>query len=101
MGSAIVIQYICNLQLESVYHVRAEISVLPAHRVPAPRTPEPKGMWARVTVKWEAAMKSMRDRMETWAAERDDKVVAWTLGIGWACNGGAMAGGCLVFAKAT
>ncbi len=31
---------------------------------------------------------------------KDDKTLAWTLGIGWACCGGGLAGGCLVFAKA-
>ncbi|KAF8897042.1 hypothetical protein CPB84DRAFT_1781404 [Gymnopilus junonius] len=41
------------------------------------------------------------DRLEEWAAPKDDKQVAWTLGIGWACCGGGLAGGCLVFAKAT
>jgi len=41
------------------------------------------------------------DVLERWAAGRDDKQVAWTLGIGWACLGGGLAGGCLVFAKAT
>lgn len=38
--------------------------------------------------------------LETWTAAHDDKRIAWTLGIGWACLGGALAGGCLVFAKA-
>ncbi len=101
MGSAIVIQYICNLQLEDVYHTRAEIPVLPAHRAPAPRVSEPMGLWAGVREKWATGMKSLRYRMETWAENRDEKVIAWTLGIGWACNGGALAGACLVFAKAT
>jgi len=75
--------------------------VLPAHRAPAPRMPEPVGLWAGVRGKWDVAMKSLRHHMETWAESRDEKVIAWTLGIGWACNGGAMAGACLVFAKAT
>jgi len=30
----------------------------------------------------------------------DDRQIAWILGIGWACTGGGLAGGCLVFAKA-
>ncbi|KAF8325224.1 uncharacterized protein EI90DRAFT_3073443 [Cantharellus anzutake] len=101
MGSAIIVQYICNSQLENVYHARAEVSVLPAHRMPTPRTPEPRGVWAKAKTKWDSAMETLRKRMETWTSDRDDKVIAWTLGIGWACNGGAMAGACLVFAKAT
>lgn len=41
------------------------------------------------------------ERLEDWTAPKDDKTVAWTLGIGWACCGGGLAGGTLVFAKAT
>jgi magnesium transporter len=39
--------------------------------------------------------------LEVWTAAKDDKQIAWTLGIGWACCGGGLAGGTLVFAKAT
>lgn len=46
-------------------------------------------------------MSKLRELMEKWTAAKDDKTIAWTLGIGWACGGGAMAGGSLVFAKAT
>ena len=41
------------------------------------------------------------EKLEEWTIGRDDKVIAWTLGIGWACAGGSLAGECLVFAKAT
>jgi hypothetical protein len=50
---------------------------------------------------WDAMITFVTDRLEFWAAPKDDKQVAWTLGIGWACCGGGLAGGCLVFAKAT
>jgi hypothetical protein len=40
-------------------------------------------------------------RLETWTADRPDAHVAWTLGIGWACAGGGLAGFTLVFAKAS
>jgi len=40
------------------------------------------------------------EKLEEWTAEKDDAVIAWTLGIGWACAGGGLAGECLVFAKA-
>lgn len=40
------------------------------------------------------------EKLEGWTAGKDDKVIAWTLGIGWACAGGGLAGECLVFAKA-
>lgn len=40
-------------------------------------------------------------RLEDWTASKDDKTIAWTLGIAWACCGGGLAGLCLVFAKAS
>jgi hypothetical protein len=45
-------------------------------------------------------MNFVRNLLERWTESKDDKTIAWTLGIGWACCGGAMAGGSLVFAKA-
>ena len=50
---------------------------------------------------WEKMITFVTKHLEAWAAPRDDKYIAWTLGIGWACCGGGLAGGCLVFAKAT
>ena len=50
---------------------------------------------------WDAMITFVTARLEIWTAPKDDKQVAWTLGIGWACCGGGLAGGCLVFAKAT
>lgn len=49
---------------------------------------------------WSSLSRWITDRLETWVAPKDDKQIAWTLGIGWACCGGGLAGGCLVFAKA-
>lgn len=50
---------------------------------------------------WRKAMIWVTEKLEVWTAPKPDKQVAWTLGIGWACCGGALAGGCLVFAKAS
>ncbi|KAF9529389.1 hypothetical protein CPB83DRAFT_852583 [Crepidotus variabilis] len=50
---------------------------------------------------WGGIVNWITDILEVWAGPKDDKQVAWTLGIGWACCGGGLAGGCLVFAKAT
>jgi hypothetical protein len=59
------------------------------------------GVFGAVKYGWNAAMDWVTEHLEAWAAPKDDKQVAWTLGIGWACCGGGLAGGCLVFAKAT
>ena len=50
---------------------------------------------------WTYIMTMLTYYLEVWTATKDDKLIAWTLGIGWACAGGGLAGLCLVFAKAT
>ncbi|KAK2463221.1 hypothetical protein APHAL10511_004876 [Amanita phalloides] len=50
---------------------------------------------------WRVTMVWVTEKLEVWTAPKPDKQVAWTLGIGWACCGGGLAGGCLVFAKAS
>jgi len=49
---------------------------------------------------WYALMTWITNWLEVWTAPQEDQQIAWTLGIGWACSGGGLAGGCLVFAKA-
>lgn len=59
------------------------------------------GVVGRAKDGWERAHLWIKEKLEYWTAPKDDKTIAWTLGIGWACCGGGLAGGCLVFAKAT
>jgi hypothetical protein len=59
------------------------------------------GLVGKIKTTWKRLMAWVKDYLERWTARQDDKQVAWTLGIGWACLGGGLAGGCLVFAKAT
>lgn len=58
------------------------------------------GVFVIVNNAWDAIISWVTDRLEAWVAPKDDTQVAWTLGIGWACCGGGLAGGTLVFAKA-
>lgn len=58
------------------------------------------GWLARVRSGHTSALTWLRVKLEVWTAAKHDKALAWTLGIGWACCGGGLAGGCLVFAKA-
>jgi len=104
--SAIVIQYISNTQLEAVYHARSEIAfpsnsntgMRSSRRTSSGRV---KMAWTRLSEAWGRGQNALQGLMERWTENKGDKTVAWILGIGWACNGGAMAGGSLVFAKAT
>ncbi|KAG6842186.1 hypothetical protein C0991_001679 [Blastosporella zonata] len=55
----------------------------------------------RIRATWASFMVWITGWLQVWTAPQDDKQVAWTLGIAWACCGGGLAGGTLVFAKAT
>lgn len=59
------------------------------------------GIFSAIGAAWDALITFVTDQLEAWVAPKDDTQIAWTLGIGWACCGGGLAGGCLVFAKAT
>ncbi|KAG8839636.1 hypothetical protein FRC18_009566 [Serendipita sp. 400] len=59
------------------------------------------GWWETVKVKWSNWMHWTRGWIENWSEDKSEKTLAWTLGICWACCGGALAGGTLVFAKAS
>lgn len=65
------------------------------------RTQGKVGFFRKVRNVWAWLMAWVKEMIELWTMGKDDKQIAWTLGIGWACLGGALAGGCLVFAKAT
>jgi len=54
-----------------------------------------------ISTGWHVIILYITGWLEVWTAPKDDKQIAWTLGIGWACCGGGLAGGCLVFAKVT
>ncbi|KAF8200907.1 hypothetical protein BJ912DRAFT_947537 [Pholiota molesta] len=57
------------------------------------------GIFYAIKAGWDMLINFVTDQLELWAAPKDDKQVAWTLGIGWACCGGGLAGGCLVLRK--
>ncbi|KDQ21464.1 hypothetical protein BOTBODRAFT_168725 [Botryobasidium botryosum FD-172 SS1] len=86
--------------LDRVLAARAEFEASPF----GGSTPGSRGAstswWGKTKERYNNVEIRVRERMENWMAAKSDKTVAWTLAIGWACCGGAMAGGCLVFAKA-
>jgi hypothetical protein len=93
--------YIFVATLEAVLAARTDLHGVPfaARRRPSPAHAR---SWLRRTKDrvdgWGDALGA---RLETWIADRPDAHVAWTLGIGWACAGGGLAGFTLVFAKAS
>ena len=103
MAISLIIVYIFIAQLEQVLTARSDINAEPFAGMSARRSgaAAPVGFYQKVLAAIETAMMWVREKLELWIAPQDDKRVAWTLGIGWACCGGGLAGGCLVFAKAS
>lgn len=87
-------------QLDAVLAARADLSAVPFDANSLAKGPPPKNMLHRIIGFHTRVMYIIRGYLESWTSAHDDKRIAWTLGIGWACLGGALAGGCLVFAKA-
>ena len=101
MAFALIFLYIFASQLDAVLAARADLSAVPFSSMDTGSTrPCSQSAFARVIAAWSSIMLRVRSYLEIWTASHDDKRIAWTLGIGWACCGGGLAGGCLVFAKA-
>lgn len=103
MAFALILQYMFTAQLEQVLTARSDLNAIPFAGMSARRggISPPAGFFKKLVAGWESFMMWIRERLELWTAPQDDKRIAWTLGIGWACCGGGLAGGCLVFAKAS
>lgn len=103
MTFSLIIVYVFIAQLEQVLTARSDINAEPFAGMGSRRSggAAPVGFFRKVVASIEFAMMWVREKLEFWIAPQDDKRVAWTLGIGWACCGGGLAGGCLVFAKAS
>ncbi|KAF9450404.1 hypothetical protein P691DRAFT_810345 [Macrolepiota fuliginosa MF-IS2] len=111
MSFALILLLIFTSCLDAILTARSDIQALPfsGMNVSRQRTSQNSPLlqklgragrvilWLRET--WCAIIGRVTELLETWSAPKDDKQVAWTLGIGWACCGGGLAGGCLVFAK--
>ncbi|KAI0373429.1 hypothetical protein BV20DRAFT_962572 [Pilatotrama ljubarskyi] len=102
MAFALISLYIFTSQLDQVLAARGDLNAEPfaGMRARAGASPSPKTYIGKARAFWTNAMLWSREKLETWTAPHDDKRIAWTLGIGWACCGGGLAGACLVFAKA-
>ena len=105
MTLALIIVYNFVSQLDMVYSARSDLSAEPFAAAGGAGVRRNTG---NAKQGWFAWIKSVhgsviawvREKLEMWTAAKNDKTLAWTLGIGWACCGGGLAGGCLVFAKA-
>ena len=101
MTISLVATYIFTNELEAVLTARADLSAEPFSSISAKRRlPDNAKITAKVKFHIESWLLWVKQKLEAWTASRDDTQIAWTLGIGWACCGGGLAGMCLVFAKA-
>lgn len=101
MAFSLISLSIFTSQLDAVLAARADLSAVPFSSMTSrPTAPASKSLFGKVGATWHGMMLTIRGYLEAWTAAHDDKRIAWTLGIGWACCGGGLAGGCLVFAKA-
>ncbi|KAI0768750.1 hypothetical protein BD413DRAFT_561088 [Trametes elegans] len=103
MAFALIALYTFTTELEYVLNARGDLNAEPfsGMRARAGALPPPATYVGKLMAVWRDALLWSREKLEIWTAPHDDKRIAWTLGIGWACCGGGLAGGCLVFAKAS
>lgn len=102
MSIALILVLIFTNSLDDVLAARSDLDSEPFAGMSARRPRDSSTTYlGKVKNNWNAWILWVKEKLETWTAPQDDKQVAWVLGIGWACCGGGLAGGCLVFAKAT
>ena len=101
MTMGLVSTYVFTNELDAVLAARADLSAQPFSSISAGRQlPDNASSITKVKFRVESMLLWIKEKLEGWTAARDDTQIAWTLGIGWACCGGGLAGMCLVFAKA-
>ncbi|ESK97094.1 hypothetical protein Moror_6315 [Moniliophthora roreri MCA 2997] len=91
-------------KLDAVLTARSDISAVPFAGYPTSARGESKspiGVFGKMKCTWNSISNKISQWLEAWTAPKDDRTLAWTLGIGWGSCGGGLAGGTLVFAKAT
>lgn len=106
MSFALLMLLLCTSKLDAILVSRTEIVPIPLSAA-RPNTNSSRKDSAivvavrRLQLAWLFVSTKIGDWLEHWNAAKDEKTIAWTLGIAWACAGGGLAGGTLVFAKAT
>ncbi|KAJ7783262.1 hypothetical protein B0H16DRAFT_1357895 [Mycena metata] len=111
MALSLILLVVATGQLDAVLAARSELNSvpfapgLPTSNRPSETDPRAQNIVAKAVGSvqriWRSTMVLLVDWLELWTAPKGDTTIAWTLGIGWACSGGGLAGGTLVFAKAT
>ncbi|KAF5393269.1 hypothetical protein D9757_000629 [Collybiopsis confluens] len=109
MSGALFLVFLCTSKLDAILAARSHMNAAPSSASQPMNTSSTKNRQSNVLVAvarriqmiWAFVSTKLGDWIEKWNEPKDDKTIAWTLGIAWAAVGGALAGGTLVFAKAT
>jgi drug/metabolite transporter (DMT)-like permease len=102
MSVALILVLIFTNSLDDVLAARSDLDSEPFAGMSARRPRDSSTTYlGKAKNSWNTWILWVKEKLETWTAPQGDTQVAWVLGIGWACCGGGLAGGCLVFAKAT
>jgi hypothetical protein len=113
MTFALLLLLLFTIKLDEVLVSRNDVSSvpfagsgggMPNGGIGNPKTASTNGFMKvcmKLRAAWQMVSQRISEFLEMWTVTKDDKTIAWILGIGWACNGGGLAGGTLVFAKAT
>ncbi|KAF8135708.1 hypothetical protein EV363DRAFT_1429417 [Boletus edulis] len=102
MSIALLVVLKFTFSLDAVLAARSDITSEPFTGMSSRRSSPPSTTFTgKVKSTYASFSFWIMEKLEIWTAPKDDMQLAWILGIGWACCGGGLAGGCLVFAKAT
>jgi hypothetical protein len=106
MSFALITLLWCTAKLDAILVARTEIIPIPLSAAKPNTNSSGRDntvivAMRRLQMVWLFISTKIVDWLEHWNAAKDEKTIAWTLGIAWACAGGGLAGGTLVFAKAT
>ncbi|KAF7296143.1 hypothetical protein MKEN_01429600 [Mycena kentingensis (nom. inval.)] len=105
MSFSLIFLIVATYRLDAVLAARADLDSDPHAVGRQRRVPRSQNAVLRmaetIRERWDWAMGLLTEWLVYWTEPKDETTIAWTLGIGWACCGGGLAGGCLVFAKAT
>src|SRR6201996_5936251 len=96
MFAAIFFLFLIMSHLDAILVSHSDMSDEPILEALTPNA----GFFRRAKYKWDRWNKELREQLAEKNARKNDKELAWILGVGWSFTGGLLAGGCLVFAKA-
>lgn len=96
MSFALLLLLLCTSKLDAILTARSDITIVPLSAARADTNSSSKRgkenvfmvMAHKIKMAWIFVTTRIGDWLEHWNSAKDDKTIAWTLGIAWACSGG-------------